>query len=335
MRILNAIKQTIDTAVGFIVQRSSSSASASLQQWVDETGRVMAEIDQTGSLILHGGTASVASRLLFYSNFNAVEWTLLNGDAGDELRIWNPGAGQFHWRSLPATFDVASVRPGQINPYNGLTGIKFAGMSTASGIPTSNTWAVGDYFIDTNGVPHLCTAAGTPGTWRAGGWTLAGFWKAASALATSGAISIGTFDELMIVADIVSTSVADLPCLRFNGDTATNYRSRYIVNNATSGTVLTDVPSTSATLAALTGLSSTGQRVFTANINNALSASKVGTVRGALASGSAATQAAMDLAGTIEWVNTTAQITSVTMLTSGGATMGTGSGFIVLGRNFS
>lgn len=333
---LTFLKQAADAIVGFVVQRSSSTGSASLQQWQDETGRVMTEIDNQGSVIIHGPTSSSAARLLFYANFNAVEWTLLNGDGGDELRIWNPGAGQFHWRSLPATFDVATVRPGQINPYNGLTGIKFAGLATAAGYPTANTWAANDFFIDSKGNTQLCTVAGTPGTWIGGGWKLAGFWKAGSALQTSGAITVTAFDELMIVARIVSLSAADIPALQFNSDTANNYRSRYLVNNATSGTTLTDVPTATTNMARLSGLSVSGSRILVAYINNLSSAAKVGTVTSTLGTGSVSTQHQVDLAGGFEWVNTTAQITSVTMLTAGGtATMAASSGFQVFGRDLA
>lgn len=330
------VQMASDTTVGLNVKRSSSSASTSLQQWQDETGRVMAEVDNNGSLILHGGSSSVASRLVFYANFNAVEWTLQNGDAGDELRIWNPGAGQFHWRSLPATFDVASVRPGQINPYNSLTGIKFAGLSTTPGSPTANAWSANDFFIDSKGSSQLCTATGTPGTWIAGGWQLAGFWKAGSALQTSPAVTIPTFDELMIVARIVSLSATDIPALRFNADTANNYRSRYLVNNATSGTTLTDVPAATTNMARLSGISVAGSRILVTCINNLSSAAKVGTVTSTIGTGSVSTQHQIDLAGGFEWVNTANQITSVTMLTAGGtATMATSSGFQVFGRDLA
>ena len=36
---------------------------------------------------------------------------------------------------------------------------------TASGAPSTGTWAVGDYSVAQNGVLWICTAAGTPGTW--------------------------------------------------------------------------------------------------------------------------------------------------------------------------
>jgi hypothetical protein len=51
---------------------------------------------------------------------------------------------------------------------SGLTGAtassRYVG-ATASGPPTTGTFAVGDYVIDQSGVIWVCTAAGTPGTW--------------------------------------------------------------------------------------------------------------------------------------------------------------------------
>ena len=39
--------------------------------------------------------------------------------------------------------------------------------ATASGAPTSGTFAVGDYIVDQSGAMYVCTVAGTPGTWVA------------------------------------------------------------------------------------------------------------------------------------------------------------------------
>jgi hypothetical protein len=52
----------------------------------------------------------------------------------------------------------------------GITGAtaisRYAGAS-ASGAPTSGTFAAGDYVIDQTGAIWICTVAGTPGTWVA------------------------------------------------------------------------------------------------------------------------------------------------------------------------
>ena len=44
---------------------------------------------------------------------------------------------------------------------------RYAG-ATASGAPTTGTFAVGDYVVDQTGKVYVCTVAGTPGTWVTG-----------------------------------------------------------------------------------------------------------------------------------------------------------------------
>jgi len=41
--------------------------------------------------------------------------------------------------------------------------------ATASGAPTTGTFAVGDYIVDQSGAMYVCTVAGTPGTWQLSG----------------------------------------------------------------------------------------------------------------------------------------------------------------------
>jgi hypothetical protein len=42
---------------------------------------------------------------------------------------------------------------------------RYAG-ATASGAPTTGTFAVGDFIVDQSGAMYVCTVAGTPGTWQ-------------------------------------------------------------------------------------------------------------------------------------------------------------------------
>lgn len=233
--------------------------------------------------------------------------------------------------------NATAIRPGALNPYNGLSDLKITGRQTTPGIPATNTWVANDAFVDSVGNVSLCTAGGTPGTWIGGGWRLAGFWLAASALVTSPAIAIAAFDELQIVIRIPSLSATDFPAIRFNGDTGTNYRSDYINRALSSGVTFTDVAQASGTMAKLTGLTSAAQRQITTTVNNLLGSTKLGTVVSSFGSAAAGTQpTGLDLCGDIEWINTTAQITSVTLLTFGGtATMPIGAGMQIYGRNFA
>lgn len=169
------------------------------------------------------------------------------------------------------------------------------------------------------------------------GWKVAGSYQFASVLASSGTISIPLFDELMIVVRIISMSAStDVPSLRFNADAGANYRSRFTVINATSGVALTDVPIGSADHAELSGLGSNLSRVIQVIINNAVAVSKLGLVVGSIGAGIASSHPKIDVAGNIEWINTTAQINSVELRSNVGVvTFGVGSGIFIFGRNFS
>jgi hypothetical protein len=48
---------------------------------------------------------------------------------------------------------------------NGLVQIRMCGFKASSGAPGAGTWAVGDAVIDSDGLTHVCSVAGTPGTW--------------------------------------------------------------------------------------------------------------------------------------------------------------------------
>lgn len=71
--------------------------------------------------------------------------------------------------SVPNIDTTNDYRPGSANiSAAGLTGATAASRyvgATASGAPTSGTFAVGDFIIDQTGIMWICTAAGTPGTW--------------------------------------------------------------------------------------------------------------------------------------------------------------------------
>lgn len=48
---------------------------------------------------------------------------------------------------------------------SGLEPIRLVGRTTGSGAPVSGDFEAGDVAIDADGVWHLCTASGSPGTW--------------------------------------------------------------------------------------------------------------------------------------------------------------------------
>lgn len=140
-------------------------------------------------------------------------------------------------------------------------------------------------------------------------------------------------DELWIVVRVPSMSGADIPALRFNADSGTNYWSRYITA-AASTTTLTNVPTASATMAKLSGISVAGSRNVDVVVANRSAGNKIATVVSATGSGVAATIPVVDISGAFEWINTTAQITAVTLLSAGGSqTMSAGTGMAIFGRD--
>ena len=95
---------------------------------------------------------------------------------------------------VPTVASVVGLIEGQ--PYLTVTGVgnatastRFVG-ATASGAPTSGTFAVGDFIIDQTGTIWVCTTAGTPGTWTT---TISSHLSLRSASATVGRNEITLF----------------------------------------------------------------------------------------------------------------------------------------------
>lgn len=173
-----------------------------------------------------------------------------------------------------------------------------------------------------------------PGSW---GWELLGGKKLTAAANSTGAITIPPRDELMIVVRINGSSGADIPALRFNGDTGANYWDRHITWAANGAATPTpaNVQNVSTTMARLAGATGAGMRNFTAMIGNQPGWQKVGTISAATSTGGATAAGTLDN-GAFEWANTTTQITSVTLLMAGGTvTMNTDCGILIFGRNLS
>jgi hypothetical protein len=164
------------------------------------------------------------------------------------------------------------------------------------------------------------------------GYDFLGSIKLASANVSTGVLTIAARDILLVQSRVTGYSGGDIASLRFNGDSGANYWSRH-QSIATAGTTHTDAPQASATLARLHPLTSTLQRSSLHSITNNLSTSKLGTVLAATSTGSAATVGILEF-GAFEWVNTSAQITSIEMRTAGGSiTLSAGTGFAVFGLN--
>jgi hypothetical protein len=150
--------------------------------------------------------------------------------------------------------------------------------------------------------------------------------------ATTGALTIAARDLLLVQVRVTGYSGGDIASFRFNGDSGTNYWWRCL-NTVAGGVTWTNQQAASATLIQLHPLTTTLQRSSLHAITNLASKSKVMTTTATTSTGSAATVGGGEL-GWGEWVNTTAQITSIELRTAGGSiTMPAGTGFAVFGRN--
>ena len=159
------------------------------------------------------------------------------------------------------------------------------------------------------------------------------FYLTGATLTANGAafptLTFAGFNSLEIRLHIVGFSGSDLGSLQFNGDTGTNYWDRNITSVA-GGVVLVNNQNVS-TAQMRFGIAGTTQVVAIWNIINLLGTSKLATGRGSLGTGAAGTAgtAIVSMAG--EWVNTTAQITSVKALVVGANNFLSGSTIQIFG----
>lgn len=158
--------------------------------------------------------------------------------------------------------------------------------------------------------------------------------RLSSSAVTTGVLTIPAREQLFLLCNIAGYSGGgDIASLRFNGDTGTNYWDRHITS-VQGGVVLVNTQNASTSLIRLAGNAVTTGRSVTVSIMNLASVSKsVGISHVQTNTGAAATVGGLDIGGG-EWVNTSAQITSIEMRTAGGSvTMPAGTGFTVFGSN--
>lgn len=168
------------------------------------------------------------------------------------------------------------------------------------------------------------------------GWDYLASYVASGDVATSGALAIPARDELMIVIrGVTPSTLGGWPGLRFNGDSAANYRSRFLFANGGS-TTLSNQDNLSKTSMPVSDTTGNIGGTLVIWISNLASLSKSAVIKGSTRSGSAASSAQMMLAGDGEWVNTAAQITSVELL-AGSSTnvLGAGGAIAIFGRSFT
>lgn len=152
------------------------------------------------------------------------------------------------------------------------------------------------------------------------------------AAANLGTIAIIPMNTLWIEITLTGFSGSDQLGIRFNGDTGANYVSRFLTAAAGVAT-LTDAPFVSATAMRLTAAAGTLGAHVSLRINNILGVSKQTLIQSQTTSGAAGTAPALAVSASGEWVNTTAQITSVQVLVVGANNLSVGSSVSIWGTN--
>lgn len=167
------------------------------------------------------------------------------------------------------------------------------------------------------------------------GWVRLGSGIFVSAGASIGPITIPAYKFLYIMHIITGYSGADIAMFQFNGDTTiTNYGSWFMTKSHATTPLNAQSASNAGTVAGIpvSGTTQTVGRVGQFLISNIAANRKVIDIRNANES-TTSTGPSLD-EGWGEWLNTSAQITSISMKLVGGNNLNAGSGFIVYGDNF-
>lgn len=166
-----------------------------------------------------------------------------------------------------------------------------------------------------------------------GGYEFLGSTVLGSGAATTASVAFDARDLLLVQIRVTGYGGSDIASLRFNGDTGANYSSRYL-SSAAAATTFSNNTFQSNTFARCFAVGVTTGRSALVAISNNLGTTKCGAVSALTGTGAVATAPGLELGG-FEWVNTAAQITSMLLVTAGGANLNTGTGFAVFGRNLS
>ena len=156
--------------------------------------------------------------------------------------------------------------------------------------------------------------------------------EANAAVASLGPVVFRPRDMLFIMVRVTSLSTTGIPALRFNDDALANYWDRNLTA-AAGGATWAESAVSSATSVRLGGVAAVTGKVGMIVVMNNLASTKncIGEMTTVTASATVIS-ALQILSG--EWVNTTEQIESVTLLNTGTGTFGIDSGFGVFGKDF-
>jgi hypothetical protein len=271
------------------------------------TGLFTCSADQTGA----GGGASTEVQV---DGVDTTSQTPINFQDSSSVTFSNPSAG--------------NVQASVVTP-----------VATASALAANPSDCSAGQFatgVDATGAAQGCAPASD-------GWVYLGSTVLASNASTTSTVTLSsTMDVLFIIVRVTGYTGTDIASMRFNGDTGQNYWDRHL-QVAAGGTTLSDVECGSSTTGCGTATNrvrmrlgpnavTTARTVFI-TCGNRAATSKVCDIRSQVGTGTAATAGAMTWGGG-EWVNTSAAISSVVIVTNGGNSMLTGTGFVVFGRNF-
>lgn len=128
-----------------------------------------ATIDHPDGSVTLAKIASAAKTTDGGTEANRLAVTGVNGRVGDAGKLGGASADIAANANTIAKRDASGGLSSTFWVPSGLTGATAASRyvgATASGAPASGTFAVGDYVIDQSGQIWVCTAAGSPGTWK-------------------------------------------------------------------------------------------------------------------------------------------------------------------------
>jgi hypothetical protein len=112
------------------------------------------------------GKATFVS-VFFNPDFTGTQRTYLLFERDEQL-VRASGVWRFYATNLFGA-PVHQIDPltgvAHLGAKNGLANIRICGFKASAGAPATGAWDAGDVVLDSAGVWHLCTAAGTPGTW--------------------------------------------------------------------------------------------------------------------------------------------------------------------------
>lgn len=153
---------------------------------------------------------TIVGNVLYYRNTTNTNTTgtgiYLTADSGGTMALASAGNQASGMTTMFTTTGAGTIQNllGVINPQyvgtSGLTGAtaasRYAG-ATASGAPSSGTFAKGDFIVDQSGAMWVCTTAGSPGTWSQIGGNASSLSPVFTALTTSG--QLGQYQKIASV----------------------------------------------------------------------------------------------------------------------------------------